>query len=120
NFKIAYSISNTSKSLITRGKDKPDPLANHNVVYKISYEDCEASYVYRTNQKKIKNKIKFSTTVDRFNHTFLQTPLSMKFTVVAGSDTRIGKFIASTRARGPGIVELIRFVSSSLDLDTRR
>ncbi|KYN00967.1 hypothetical protein ALC62_08193 [Cyphomyrmex costatus] len=60
-----------------------------------------------------------------FNHTSFQTSLNLpsfsdESFAAATSDTRIGKFIASTRARGLGIVELVRFVSSSLDLDTRR
>ena len=39
------------KSFIKRGKDKLDFLSNQNVVYKISCDDCEASYVGQTKRK---------------------------------------------------------------------
>ena len=48
--KLAFSIPNTLKSFIKRGKDKLDFLSNQNVVYKISC-DCEASYVGQTKRK---------------------------------------------------------------------
>jgi len=51
--KLAFFITNTLKSFIKRGKDKLELLSNQNVVYKISCDDCEASYV---SQKKIKYK----------------------------------------------------------------
>jgi len=35
NFKLSYSIRNTLKNLITRGKNRLDHLANQNVIYKI-------------------------------------------------------------------------------------
>ena len=49
--KLAFSIPNTSKSFIKKGKDKLDFLSNQNVVYKISCDDCEASYVGQTKRK---------------------------------------------------------------------
>ncbi|KYN08181.1 hypothetical protein ALC62_00836 [Cyphomyrmex costatus] len=49
--KLAYSIPNTLKGFIRRGKDKLDLLSNQNVVYKISCDDCEASYVGQTKKK---------------------------------------------------------------------
>ncbi|KYQ55827.1 hypothetical protein ALC60_05264, partial [Trachymyrmex zeteki] len=50
-YKLAFYISNTLKCLIKRGKDKLDLLSNQNVVYKISCDDCEASYVGQTKRK---------------------------------------------------------------------
>ncbi|KYN29990.1 hypothetical protein ALC57_00558 [Trachymyrmex cornetzi] len=41
--KLAFTIPNTLKHLIKRGKDKFEFLSNQNVVYKISCDDCEAS-----------------------------------------------------------------------------
>jgi len=49
--KLAFSITNILKSFIKRGKDKLELLSNQNVVYKISYDDCEASYVGQTKRK---------------------------------------------------------------------
>ena len=43
--KLAFFIINTLKSFIKRGKDKLELLSNQNMVYKISCDDCEASYV---------------------------------------------------------------------------
>ena len=48
--KLAFSII-TLKSFIKRGKDKLELLSNQNVVYKISCDDCEASYVGQTKRK---------------------------------------------------------------------
>jgi len=49
--KLAFFITNTLKSFIKRGKDKLELLSNQNVVYKISCDDCEASYVSQTKRK---------------------------------------------------------------------
>ncbi|KYN27545.1 hypothetical protein ALC57_03064 [Trachymyrmex cornetzi] len=51
NCNLAYSIPNTLKSFIKRGKDNLEHLSNQNVVYKISCEDCDASYVGQTKCK---------------------------------------------------------------------
>ena len=48
--KLVFSIPNTLKSFIKRGKEL-DFLSNQNVVYKISCDDCEASYVGQTKRK---------------------------------------------------------------------
>ncbi|KAG5316795.1 NU1M oxidoreductase, partial [Acromyrmex insinuator] len=55
-YKIAFSITNTLKNFIKRGKDKLELLFNQNVVYKIC--DCKANYVgqnhnFRWNEVKI-------------------------------------------------------------------
>ena len=49
--KLAFSIPNTLKSFIKRGKDELSLLSSQNVVYKISCDDCEASYVGQTKRK---------------------------------------------------------------------
>ncbi|KYN04663.1 hypothetical protein ALC62_04467 [Cyphomyrmex costatus] len=49
--KLAFSIPNTLKSFIKRGKDKLESLSNNNVIYKITCDDCEASYVGQTKRK---------------------------------------------------------------------
>ena len=55
NCKLAFSIPNTFKNFIKRGKDKLDFLSNQNVVYMISCDDCEASYW--SDKKKIEYEI---------------------------------------------------------------
>lgn len=50
NSKLAYSIPNTLRNYIKRGKDQLDFLSQ-DVVYKIFYEDCDASYVGQTKRK---------------------------------------------------------------------
>ena len=47
--KLAFSITNTLKSIIKRGKDNLELLSN--MIYKISCNDCEASYVGQTKRK---------------------------------------------------------------------
>ncbi|KYN35810.1 hypothetical protein ALC56_09834 [Trachymyrmex septentrionalis] len=52
--KLAFSITNTLKNCIKRGKDKLELHSNENVVpyvYKISCDDCDASYVGQTKRK---------------------------------------------------------------------
>jgi len=44
NCKLTYTIPNTLKSLIKKGKDQLEPLHNQNIDYKISYDDCNVSY----------------------------------------------------------------------------
>jgi len=52
NYKLAYSISNILKSLITRRKDQLDSLTNHNVIYNIKFfVKTEASYIGQTKRK---------------------------------------------------------------------
>ena len=46
--KLAFSIINTLKSFIKRGKAKLELFSNQNVIYKITYDDCEASCVGET------------------------------------------------------------------------
>jgi len=48
NCKSAYSILNSFKNFIKKGKDL---LCNQNVVYKISRDDCDASYVDQTKRQ---------------------------------------------------------------------
>ncbi|KYQ46783.1 hypothetical protein ALC60_14208 [Trachymyrmex zeteki] len=45
---LSPTIPNTLKSFIKKGKDQLELLSNQNVVYKISCDDCEASYVGKT------------------------------------------------------------------------
>ncbi|KYN28478.1 hypothetical protein ALC57_02090 [Trachymyrmex cornetzi] len=49
--KLAFTIPNTLKSFIRRGKDKLEFLSNQNIVYKISCKNCDASYVGQTKRK---------------------------------------------------------------------
>ncbi|KYN22608.1 hypothetical protein ALC57_04991, partial [Trachymyrmex cornetzi] len=49
--KLAFTIPNTLKGLIRKGKDKLELMSNQNVVYKISCENCEASYVGQTKRR---------------------------------------------------------------------
>ncbi|KYQ59927.1 hypothetical protein ALC60_01023 [Trachymyrmex zeteki] len=49
--KLAFSIPNSLNKFIKKGKDQLDPLCNQNVVYKISCDDCEASYVGQTKRQ---------------------------------------------------------------------
>ncbi|KYQ50966.1 hypothetical protein ALC60_09904, partial [Trachymyrmex zeteki] len=49
--KLAFSIPNTLKKFIGKGKDQLDHLCNQNVVYKISCDDCDASYVGQTKRQ---------------------------------------------------------------------
>ncbi|KYN20260.1 hypothetical protein ALC57_07164, partial [Trachymyrmex cornetzi] len=49
--KLAFTIPNTLRGLIRRGKDRLNFLSNQNVVYKISCENCDASYVGQTKRK---------------------------------------------------------------------
>ncbi|KYQ51737.1 hypothetical protein ALC60_09152 [Trachymyrmex zeteki] len=49
--KLAFSIPNSLNKFIKKGKYQLDPLFNQNVVYKISCDDCEASYVGQTKRQ---------------------------------------------------------------------
>ncbi len=51
NCKLAYTIPNTLEKFIKRGKDDLDLLHNHDVVYKISCDDRDASYIRQTRRK---------------------------------------------------------------------
>ncbi|KYN05244.1 hypothetical protein ALC62_03848 [Cyphomyrmex costatus] len=54
--KLAYTIPNTLKNFIKRGKDKLEYIHNQNVVYKISCDNCDASYVGQT-KRQLKTRI---------------------------------------------------------------
>ncbi|KYN05241.1 hypothetical protein ALC62_03844 [Cyphomyrmex costatus] len=54
--KLAYTIPNTLKNFIKRGKDKLEYTHNQNVVYKISCDNCDASYVGQT-KRQLKTRI---------------------------------------------------------------
>ena len=56
NCKLAFTIPNTLKNFIKRGKDKLEHENNQNVIYKISYDDCDASYVGQT-KRQLKTRI---------------------------------------------------------------
>ncbi|KYQ57302.1 hypothetical protein ALC60_03737 [Trachymyrmex zeteki] len=43
--KLAFSIPNSLRKFIGKGKDQLDHLCNQNVVHKISCNDCDANYV---------------------------------------------------------------------------
>ncbi|KYN21658.1 hypothetical protein ALC57_05966, partial [Trachymyrmex cornetzi] len=49
--KLAFTIPNTLKSFIRRGKDKLEFLSNQNIVYTISCKNCDASYVGQTKRR---------------------------------------------------------------------
>ncbi|KYN30074.1 hypothetical protein ALC57_00467 [Trachymyrmex cornetzi] len=49
--KLSYTIPNSLKNYIKRGKDQLDSLSHQGVVYKIFCEDCEASYVGQTKRR---------------------------------------------------------------------
>ena len=49
--KLAFTITNTLKNFIERGKDKLELLSNQNVLYKISCDDCDASCVGQIKRK---------------------------------------------------------------------
>lgn len=67
NFRLAFSIPNNLKNFIKTGKDPLDTSSHCNVVYRISCNDCEASYVGQTKRqlntrlKEHKSDIKRST-----------------------------------------------------------
>jgi len=48
NLQIAHTISNKLREFIKTGKDKLDIKDCCDVVYKINYKDCKASYVRQT------------------------------------------------------------------------
>lgn len=50
-FKLVYSCKNKLNKIIKTGKDKLDPLSHCDVVYKISCNDCDASYVGQTKRR---------------------------------------------------------------------
>jgi len=45
NLKMAYTLSITLTKFIDRGKDKLDLMAQQDVVYKISYHDCDFTWI---------------------------------------------------------------------------
>jgi len=51
NCKLTYSIPNWLKNFIEKRKNGLDPLCNPNVVYKISCDNCDASYVGQTKRQ---------------------------------------------------------------------
>ena len=51
NCKLAFTILNTLRSFIRRGKDDLEHVQNQNVIYRISYEDCDASYIGQTKRQ---------------------------------------------------------------------
>ncbi|KYM96041.1 hypothetical protein ALC62_13311, partial [Cyphomyrmex costatus] len=53
---LAYTIPNTLNKFIKKGKDQLKPLNNQNVVYRISCEDCDASYVGQT-KRQLKTRV---------------------------------------------------------------
>jgi len=48
---MSYSIYNTLKRYIKRGKDVLDLLSHRDVVYKIKCNDCEATYIGQTKRQ---------------------------------------------------------------------
>ncbi|KYM96032.1 hypothetical protein ALC62_03912 [Cyphomyrmex costatus] len=54
--KLAYTIPNTLRNFIKRGKDKLEYTHNQNVVYKISCDNCDVSYVGQT-KRQLKTRI---------------------------------------------------------------
>ncbi|KYN06043.1 hypothetical protein ALC62_03043, partial [Cyphomyrmex costatus] len=51
NCKLAFTIPNTLKNFIKKGKDKLEHTKNQNVVYKISCDNCDVSYVGQTKRQ---------------------------------------------------------------------
>ena len=51
NCKLAFTIPNTLRSFIRRGKNDLEHVQKQNVVYRISCEDCDASYVGQTKRQ---------------------------------------------------------------------
>ena len=49
--KLAFTITNTLKNFIERGKSKLELLSNQNVLCKISCDDCDASCYSQTKRK---------------------------------------------------------------------
>ena len=45
NCKLAFTILNTLQNFIKRGKDRLEHVHNQNVIYRISCENCDVSYV---------------------------------------------------------------------------
>ncbi|KYN22492.1 hypothetical protein ALC57_05103, partial [Trachymyrmex cornetzi] len=82
--KLAYSIPNTLKNHIKRSKDQFNFFSNQEVVYKISCDDCDASYVGQTKRQlqtrlqeyrsDIKNKTRSPSVITNYrvncNHEF--------------------------------------------------
>jgi len=56
-FDIAYTIPHTLNTFVKCGKDNLDPMSNPGVVYKISCQDCNASYVGQT-KRQLRTRIK--------------------------------------------------------------
>jgi len=56
-FDIAFSIPHTLNSFIKVGKDNLDIMSHQGVVYKISCQDCEVSYVGQT-KRQLRTRIK--------------------------------------------------------------
>ena len=51
NCKLAFTIPNTLRNFIKRGKDDLEHFHNQNVVYRISCEDCDISYIGQTKRQ---------------------------------------------------------------------
>jgi len=56
NLKTVYTIPIILTKFIDHGKDKLDLMAQQDIVYKISYRDCNATYVDQT-KKKLKTRV---------------------------------------------------------------
>jgi len=50
-FSMSYSIFNTLKRYVKRGKDGLDVLSHHDVVYKIKCNNCGATYIGQTKRQ---------------------------------------------------------------------
>jgi len=48
---MSHSILNTLKRYIKRGKDNLEVLSHQDVVYKITYNDCQATYIRQTKRQ---------------------------------------------------------------------
>ena len=74
--KVVYNAKNKLNNIIKLGKDKNEKFNNANVVYKINYNDCNASYVGQTSRRvnvRIKEHIKKYTDKDTNSGLFTHT-----------------------------------------------
>ena len=51
NCKLAFTVPNTLKNFIKRGKDRLEHVHNQNVIHRISCESCDVSYVAQTKRQ---------------------------------------------------------------------